>query len=634
MKKLIEKFKNNRPQAILGIFTFALVGAFILTRIFAAGANVSLSSSATTVAKGETFEVTVLASTGTTEVTIGQAYVVYDPAKLEYVSSDVSSSAFDTKSPDDSAGSGYIKLSRFKFPPPPYPSGEIELGKITFRMLADNGSVDIGVEGAATDKTYLASAEDASNIVTSTSGVTVNVENENPQPAPVTVGASLSADRSTMKKDETVKITYTINAGSNDISVGKGQITFDPNQFVFVSRDYTGSSLPTTMSSEEKEGSGFVSIARYGTPPFPTGDVVVGSVTLRAIAEGNASIGIDNTNSEIYVGSTGQLATVNGSGTNVAIVSQGAYEPTPVAVSATLTPDKTTIAKDETVKITYTINAGSNDISVGKGYITFNPAEFEFVSRDYTGSELDTSVTNEETDGPGFATLARYTAPPFPSGNVVVGSVVLKALASNAAATISVDSSNSEVYIGSTGQEATLNGGNTNVTISTATEPDPVCEDAAANNTGGALPCTYDPTPPPVVVPVTPGGGGGSIPTVPKGTTVIPQAPKTTSTGQTITSTDYYLNGEYQGTSTGAENPVEINTQNLAPGTYDITARSTAKDGSTEEATQSFKVRDDAILVKYRLPIVLAASSVLAVVVGIILKSLFSSAIPFYRTLK
>ncbi|MCA9342836.1 hypothetical protein KC950_02365 [Candidatus Saccharibacteria bacterium] len=539
---MIEILKKKQPKIILGLLVFSLVGTFILTRIFAASASVSLESNVSSVSKNQTFDVKVNASAGDTPVAIAQAYIKFDPSKVQYVSFDSSRSPLNTDSPEFKIGDGYVNIGRFQTPPGPYPSGNFEVATITFKALAESGTIDLTLEKAGQfDKTSLVSAEDASNIVSATNSITIAISPEtNPPPGPMSVEASLLTDKDIIKEGDIVRVEYVIQSGDNDISIAKGHISFNPDQLEYVSTDYTNSSFSATLSTEEQSGNGFVSIARYTLEsPYPKGAVNVGAVNLRAITDNAVStISIDEAKSQVYVvnqaSNITELATINGQNTTVNINTPNTnpYEPVCEDTSANNTGDP--------LPCTYDPEPVCEDVS------------------------------------------ANNTGNPLPC-----------------------------TY-----------------------DPEPVCEDTSANNTGDPLPCTYDPDdPPPIVVPVNP-GGGTTQPQVPRGTTVVPQAPSTTSTGQKVTNTDYYLNGQYRGSSTGIDDPVRINTENLEPGTYEITAKSTAEDGSTEESAQQFKVKDDAILVKYRLPIVLAVSSILAVIIGVILKTIFTSTVPFYRTLK
>lgn len=323
MKKTTNNSKNNKLKLIV-LIVFALIGTFVLTRIFAEGTNVRLTSASSTVEKGKTFSVTIRANTGSTGVTVGQAHLVFNPAQLEYVSVNTDNSSFSNVSPENKSGSGFVKVSRFSLPP--FPSGDLILGTVNFKMLAESGSVNIGVEGAAIDKTYFANADDSSNIVTSTTGISFQ------------------------------------------------------------------------------------------------------------------------------------------------------------------------------------------------------------------------------------ATKAQ--------------------------------------------------------------QPDPT-----------------DPTEPePVVVPVTP--GGGTTPEVPRGTPLIPQANSTTQSGQEVTSTDYYVDGEFVGSSSGPDDPLSIDTNNLNAGEHEITARSKTADGSAEESKQTFQIKDDSFIAKYKLPIIISSSAIFAVIIGIIIRITIGTGVPFYKTLR
>ena len=151
MDRLVNKIKSTKFRTVALVLIIGIIGTVVLARIFAAGASANLSANVTSVEKNQTFEVTAKVSSDGTKLTIGQVYLTYDPSKVAYVSTDFSSSSFNTTSPENGTGSGFVRLSRYQFPPP-YPSGELIVGKVMFRALVDSGTIDIGIDGSSIDK--------------------------------------------------------------------------------------------------------------------------------------------------------------------------------------------------------------------------------------------------------------------------------------------------------------------------------------------------------------------------------------------------------------------------------------------------------------------------------------------------
>lgn len=481
--------KNNKKHFLLSwgvIVLFAALATWLVAGIFAAGPRVTLSSSESSVKKNQSFDVTVGIDAGTTELTIGQVYVTYDPSQVSFVSTDYSSSSFNTASPENDSGSGFVKMSRYQFPPP-YPSGDMVVGKIRFTSLVDSGDIVIGVDTSSDNTTFLGSAENGSDVTSGADTLTISAieDTQSEEPPdddtsdPVTVSYPLTADKTAVRKGDIIKVSSYVDSGDNGISIAKSYLTFNPNHFEFVSRDYDGSAFTNALPGEEEAGSGFVSVARFAPPPFPTSLSLIGSVSLRAIAEGVTSpIALDTGRSETYDGDTG-TQTTNDSATaiNISIATTGAFEP----------------PEDE-----------QTDPNTGSG-------------------------------GGGTAS-------------------------------------------------------------------------------GGS-------------------SGSGSSNTKKKGTPITVVSPDKTRSGEDVKDTDVFLNGEYVGTSTGSDDPVTIDTNNLDPGAYEITTRSQGVNGGVEESSQTFNLENQPLLVKYRLPFVISTVSILAIIAGFILKSLYFHAVPFYKTL-
>lgn len=167
--------KKKSKVNLLGVAVIVIIAAVltqILFSVFAATGSLSLSAGKQSVGQGEEVAVVLRANTDS-EASVVQARVTFDPAQLQYVNVSYDGSPFDTQSPEFAVGSGFIQVSRFKFPPPPYPSGDIYIATITFRGLQSGGTAGINIDQGSS---VIYSASDASNIISSVSGTNVQLQ--------------------------------------------------------------------------------------------------------------------------------------------------------------------------------------------------------------------------------------------------------------------------------------------------------------------------------------------------------------------------------------------------------------------------------------------------------------------------
>jgi hypothetical protein len=96
--------------------------------------------------------------------------------------------------------------------------------------------------------------------------------------------------------------------------------------------------------------------------------------------------------------------------------------------------------------ITLTLNA-TDPIDAVEGYVTFNPAQVEFVSADYTGSSWpnDTSATSV---GSNYYVSSRFRTPPFSTGVSTIVRLTFKALASSGTTTFGISEDQSYALTG------------------------------------------------------------------------------------------------------------------------------------------------------------------------------------------
>lgn len=432
----------------------------------------------------------------------------------------------------------------------------------------------------------------------------------------------LSTDVSSVKQDDTFVVTVSIDSGSEPVSIGHAYITYDPTQLQYVSTDYNTSSF-TDNSPEAGVGSGYVVLSRYNLDGV-TGNLTLGKITFKALAEqGTAAVTVDQSKSKVYSKADASEILNGVTNTSVTLTQKITAGDQPSAGSASLdiASSSKTAQQSDLFTLSVTAKAGTSRISTARAYITFNKSLVQYSSIDYTGSPLNTGIAGDPVVGDGSIQFDRYNLDNPPSGDVLVAKVTFKAVATGSAA-FAVDTAQSLVteYVSGQAPQNILNDATgTSVTITAA----PTTGGGSGGGSGGGPTTTPPTTTPPVTVPPV---------SVPKGGTVTAPSVPQTSTGKKVVRTDYYLNKQYVGTSTNGEG-VDINTENLQPGEYDLTANSQAEDGSFEETNQAVTISPPSFIIRYKTPIALSAVSVLAAVGFMVVRFVFLKAAPFYKTL-
>lgn len=272
-------------------------------------------------------------------------------------------------------------------------------------------------------------------------------------------------------------------------------------------------------------------------------------------------------------------------------------------VAVTATTNKTSVEKGQTFIVTLGTDSGTEPISIGHVRLTYDPTKIEYVSTDYANTSF-TDNTPDKEEGAGFVQISRFTTSPT-AGNVVIGRVTFKALASSGKLDIGIDRDNSNVFSAV----------------------------SAADILGAVSGVSID-----VKQPTSGGSGGGTTtpaipPKVPKGDAVKVAPKPTTSSGSRIARTDYYVNRQLVGSSDSPTDPVNLDTNNLAEGTYEITAESFAEDGTTETTTSQLTVAPPTFFERFKLPIIASGVATAAVIAFFVLKFVFARSVPFYRTI-
>jgi hypothetical protein len=148
-------------------------------------------------------------------------------------------------------------------------------------------------------------------------------------------------------------------------------------------------------------------------------------------------------------------------------------------VALNATSNKTSVEKDQTFIVTVGTDSGTEPISIGHARLTFDPTKVQYVSSDYANTSF-TDNSPESTEGNGYVQLSRYTTQ-RPAGNLIIGRVTFKALASSGDLTINIDRQNSNVFSATDASDilAAVNGVTVSVRepappeVTTPTTPDP-----------------------------------------------------------------------------------------------------------------------------------------------------------------
>lgn len=429
---------------------------------------------------------------------------------------------------------------------------------------------------------------------------------------------TMATSSSTLKQGDTFNVTVSAATGSEPTTIAQAYITYDPTVLEYVSSDYAGTSF-STNSPEAGQGSGYfvMSRANLDNPASaPSGNLTIGTLTFKILAaEGTATIGIDQSKSALYSRNDGKDFLTDATGSSVSITPKQTGGDQTATGRLELTIDKTSVVQNNTFEVTLTAKSTAN-MTLVSAFLNFESSKVSYVSTNYTGSPLAQSPRNPD---PGVESnrliIERFKVPPGVAGDVVIGKFTFKATASSGVASFAINQADSALY---------TDAGSAN--ILTGTTGTGIALTAPTTGGGTTTPKPPTTTPKPTPKPVT-------KPTIPKGEAVKPAPISTTSDGKKVVKTDYYLNNQYAGTATSPDDQVSIPTENLVPGDYQITAKSQAEDGSTEESSQSFTIAPPSFVVKYRTPIVLSAASILAIVGFLVVRFVFSKAAPFYKTI-
>jgi hypothetical protein len=136
--------------------------------------------------------------------------------------------------------------------------------------------------------------------------------------------ASISANvnSSAVNVGQQVVVTVMAHSGSQTVNVARARVTYDATKWEYVSADFTGTPfVDRTPEPPAHQGSGYYEVTGYRiSAPFPSGDFLIGKVTLKAIgAASSTAINIDQSNSELYesVNASKIVGSVSGSSVSI-----------------------------------------------------------------------------------------------------------------------------------------------------------------------------------------------------------------------------------------------------------------------------------------------------------------------------
>lgn len=128
----------------VGLAICGVIG-FTPAAVFAAPNSLSATGPTTVSSDAQSVTVTIESDLGSTPIPVVDAYVTFDPTKLEYLGVNYAGSPFTADTIDTAMGSNYIKISRYATAQP-YPSGIALLGKISFRPKVSSGTTQISFD--------------------------------------------------------------------------------------------------------------------------------------------------------------------------------------------------------------------------------------------------------------------------------------------------------------------------------------------------------------------------------------------------------------------------------------------------------------------------------------------------------
>lgn len=462
-----------------------------------------------------------------------------------------------------------------------------------------------------------------------------------------TTSIELVSSKASVKEGDTLDVDVIVRSGGESVTFAAAQLTFDPSILNYVSTNYSSTTLSDGPGPDDAQGDNFVKVSGFPKSAlqpdsqFTPGDVTIARVSFKVLAtSGKAIIGIDKANSSVNTRESytpGALTTPNSLTSVIGVaIPIGSQQATDVPAQVVLSVSPSSVRKDQTFDVAVAIDSHSNPVVAASVRLTFDSAKINYVSTAYDGVSSFASTGPEEGNGSDYVTLSRYSFgdKELPTNNIVLGKVTFKAVADSANVSITTDLTKSYVGSGTTAENV-LNESNSVTLIIAPPEVDPP-NNPDPVNPDPEVPTTPDPNP-------NPGAGGGSTapptagPTQPKpvtqGTPVKTTVPVKTSDGKPVKKNDYYLNNNYVGSNNPGESEFSLETNNLNPGEYELTTRSTADDGTTEESSKKFTVLSASFLRRMGVPVLVILAVSLTVGSVIVFGLVYKKAVPFYKTI-
>lgn len=274
---------NSAPRrwyVVISTLVLAVVGAYLLTQGRAATlATLSLNPASSQVALGANIVVNVVEDSSTVEVNSVQANLTYDQTKLQFVSTDITTSPFST-AVENTGGAGNVRLGLAAL------NGKLTgpqtIAKVTFKAIATGSAAITFATGSD-----IVQASNNTSMQPTTSGVTYTIADTTAPTAPTGI--------TTVKNTTSISLSWT--ASTDNVAVTGYKIYRNGTQVgTSTTTAYTDSGLsPLTTytyavaandaagnTSAQTSVSNIQTLADTSAPTVPT-NVTVGNRTLTSI---------------------------------------------------------------------------------------------------------------------------------------------------------------------------------------------------------------------------------------------------------------------------------------------------------------------------------------------------------------
>lgn len=346
----------QRPGLVF-VALFGFIGLLLLVQSQAETDNLYLSPSTTSVQTDQTVDVEVRISP--TAVIDGvEGTVTYDPEKLEYLEMDPAGSAFELELGQQSGGGGLVTFTRGSLQGGA--SGDALVTTISFKVLANSGSIDIGINGNSTSQGAYTNPE--------TTGVTLQI-------AAGSVGTFfLSPETMTVDSGQNLTTEIRLDPGTM-VNGAEVELSYDPDKLQFVSIDSSESAFELELGPQTG-GDGTVTIVRGTLQGEISSEVLVAKVTFKALA--NSGTGVINIAGNAT--DSGSYTNPETFGATITFTNPNADNEAPV-VNITSPKNDSLVAGDVNVQVSANDNVGVTKVELfvdGQRVDTVNQAPFNF----------------------------------------------------------------------------------------------------------------------------------------------------------------------------------------------------------------------------------------------------------------